>query len=236
MSAPSVSRPSASAAARAAEATRAGFRARAAAAARALPRTPRGLRTAALTVLVGLVLLLPIGAVCQIVLTSQLDDRTTTQALVVMDPARAWGATDPLLQARLAHAADLYREGVAPVIIVTGPPRTESTARRALSTLGIPAVDVVAFRTGADTVGSLQVIANVMRDLKWSSLTLITDPAQAARTQATAGGFGIDAHVSPTRQGAGTALTSEYVGRETVALLRYYLLTHWNQPRLVQSR
>lgn len=202
----------------------------------AVPRTPRGLLTASVTVLAGLVLLLPIGAVLQIVLTSQLDDRSTTQAIVVMDPARSWGAAEPVLEARLDHAAELYRQGAAPVIIVTGPPRAEDAARAHLAGLGIPAIDVVAFRTGADTVGSLQVIANVMRDLDWQSLTLVTDPAQAARLQATASGFGIDAHVSPTRTGPGTALTSESVGRETVALLRYYLLTRWSQPTIVVTQ
>lgn len=207
----------------------------AAAAAASASRTPRGLLTASITVVVGLLLLLPIGAVLQIVLTSQLDDRSTTQAIVVMDPARSWGAAEPVLQARLDHAAELYRQGTAPVIIVTGPHRGEGAARDYLARLGIPGVDVVAFRTGADTVGSLQVIASVMRDLQWQSLTLVTDPAQAARAQATASGFGLDAHVSPTRHGSGTALTSESIGRETIALLRYYLLTRWSQPRIVTA-
>lgn len=200
-----------------------------------VPRTPRGLLTAAITLLVGLLLLLPIGALLQIVLTSQLDDRSPTQAIVVMDPARSWGAAEPVLQARLDHAAELYRQGTAPVIIVTGPQHAEDSARAHLAALGIPAVDVVAFRTGADTVGTLQVIGNVLRDLDWQALTLVTDPAQAARAQATANGFGIDAHLSPTRKGPGTALTSESVGRETIALLRYYLLTRWSQPQLITS-
>ena len=201
----------------------------------AVPRTPRGLLTAGITVLVGLLLLLPIGAVLQIVLTSQLDDRSTTRAIVVMDPARTWGAADAVLHARLDHAAELYATGTAPVVILTGPQRGAQAARAYLVQRGVPELDVVAFRTGADTVGSLQVIANVMRDLQWQSLTLVTDPAQAARAQATAGGFGLDAHVSPTRHGTGAALTSESIGRETVALLRYYLLTRWSQPRIIAA-
>jgi hypothetical protein len=61
----------------------------------------------------------------------------------------------------------------------------------------------------------------------------VTDPANAARADATATQFGIDAHMSPTKAGPGTALTSEYVGRETAALMRYYLLTRWGQPRII---
>ena len=200
-----------------------------------VPRTPRGLLTAASTVLVFLALLLPIGAVCQIVLTSQLDDRSPTQAIVVLDPARYWGDPVPVMNARLAHAAQLYAAGTAPVIVVTGPARSAKFAREQLIASGVPQADVVAFTTGADTVGSLQVVATIMRDLNWESATLVTDPPHAARAQATAAGFGIDAHLSPTEDGPGTALTSEYVGRETAALLRFYLLTRWDQAQIITT-
>ena len=199
------------------------------------PRTPRGLLVVASTVLVFLALLLPIGAVCQIVLTSQLDDRSSTQAIVVLDPARYWGDPAPVMKARLAHAAQLYAAGTAPVIVVTGPARSAKYAREQLLAAGVPEADVVAFTTGADTVGALQVVATIMRDLQWQSATLVTDPPHAARAQATAAAFGIDAHLSPTESGPGTSLTSEYVGRETAALLRFYLLTHWDQPQIITS-
>ncbi len=200
-----------------------------------VPRTPRGLLTAASTVLVFLALLLPIGAVCQIVLTSQLDDRSPTQAIVVLDPARYWGDPVPVMNARLAHAAQLYAAGTAPLIVVTGPARSAKFAREQLIAGGVPSADVVAFTTGADTVGALQVVATIMRDLNWESATLVTDPPHAARAQATAAGFGIDAHLSPTEDGPGTALTSEYVGRETAALLRFYLLTRWDQAQIITT-
>ena len=192
--------------------------------------------TATVTVVIGLALLLPIGAVLQIVLTSQLDDRTPTQAIVVLDPARYWGDPLPVLQARIDHAAALYREGVAPVIVLTGPRRSEAAARAHLLADGVPGDDVVSFVTGTDTVGSLRVVAGVMRDLGWSAATVVTDPAHAARAQATASALGIDAHLSPTESGAGTALTSEYVGRETLALLRHHLVTRWSLPQIVRAR
>jgi uncharacterized SAM-binding protein YcdF (DUF218 family) len=178
-------------------------------------------------------LLIPIGVVLQIVLTAQFDDRTKTQAIVVLDPAKVWGNPAPVLRARLDHAADLYAEGVAPVIIVAGPQRYSEQAKAHLLGKGVSEQDIVVFTTGRDTVGSLQVIASVMKDLDWSSATVVTDPANAARADATATQFGIDAHLSPNKTGPGTALTSEYVGRETAALMRYYLLTRWGQPRII---
>ncbi len=198
-----------------------------------VPRTPRGILTALVTVVVVLLLLLPIGAVLQIVTMANVDDRTQTQAIVVLDPGRVWGDPGPVLEARLLHAADLYRAGVAPVVVVTGPPRSSSAARIQLMADGVPSQDVVSFVTGTDTVGSLEVFASVMRDLGWSAATIVTDPAHSARAQATATALGIDAHMSPTNEGAGTALTSEYVGLETIALLRFHLMTRWSLPHII---
>jgi uncharacterized SAM-binding protein YcdF (DUF218 family) len=201
----------------------------------AVPRTMRGLLTGVLTVTLAFVLLLPAGAAGQIVLSAQLDDRSPTQAIVVLDPARYWGDPGPVLRARLDHAAELYHAGVAPVVVVTGPQRSADADRDELVVRGVPARDIVAFRTGIDTVGSLQVVAGVMRDLGWSAATVVTDPAQAARAQATASALGIDAHMSPTETGPGTALTSEYVGRETLALLRYYAVTRWSLSEIIHA-
>lgn len=198
-----------------------------------VPRTGRGIITALAMLLAFALLLIPIGVVLQIVLTAQFDDRTKTQAIVVLDPARVWGNPAPVLRARLDHAADLYAEGVAPVIIVAGPQRYSDQAKAHLLGKGVADQDIVVFTTGRDTIGSLQVIASVMKDLGWSSATVVTDPANAARADATATQFGIDAHLSPTKTGPGTALTSEYVGRETAALMRYYLVTRWTQPRII---
>lgn len=189
--------------------------------------------TAVVTVLVGLLVLVPIGAATQVVLTAQLDDRTQTQAVIVLDPAQYWGNARPVLKARLEHAARLYREEVAPVVIVTGPQRRAALERRILIDNGVADQDIVTFDTGADTVGSLRVIAGVMRDLGWSSATIVTDPAHAARAAATASALGIDAHLSPTADGPGASLTSEYVGREVAALLRHHTLTRWSLRQVV---
>ena len=182
-----------------------------------------------------LLLLIPIGAAMQIVLTAQFDDRTKTQAIVLMDPSRFWGDDADVLQSRVDHAAELYKAKVAPVIMLTGQDRVTNEERTMLVAQGVPQRDIVNFTTGVDALGSLQMIAAVMNDLHWKSATIVTDPPNAARASAIANGFGIDAHISPAKSGPGTALTSDYVGRETAALLRYYLLTRWTQPQLVHD-
>ena len=69
------------------------------------------------------------------------------------------------------------------MIVVTGPRRTAAFERFQLMSHGVPARDIVAFDTGVDTVGSLRVVAGVMRDLGWSAATVVTDPAHAARAR-----------------------------------------------------
>jgi uncharacterized SAM-binding protein YcdF (DUF218 family) len=185
------------------------------------------IRTIIITIAIAALLILPVGAVAQIVLTSQFDDRTQTQAIVVLDAGRYWGDPREVRHARWEHAADLYREGVAPVIVLTGRQRAADSARNFLAQRGVPEQDVVIFPSTVDTVGSLRVLASVMSDLGWQSATLVTDRPHAARAGAIATQFGIDAHLSPTERGPATSLSSEVVGTETAALLRYYLLQRW---------
>jgi len=199
-------------------------------------RTARGWITAAITIAIALVLLVPIGAVMQIVFTAQFDDRTATQAIILMDPTRFWGDDPAVLASRADHAARLYSTGVAPVIMLTGRARTADVERELLRARNVPDQDIVSFTTSMDTLGSLQMIAAVLSDLGWSSATIVTDPPNAARASAIASGFGINAHISPADSGPGSAMTSDYVGRETAALLRYYLISRWTQPQLVQAR
>lgn len=199
-----------------------------------LPSTSRGFGAALGTVALVLLLLIPAGAATQVVLTAQLDDRSPTQALVVMDPARSWGDPTALMAARLAHAASLYRAGVAPVVLVTGPKREADAAIGQLRTAGVDPRDIVPITTGTDTVGALQVVANIMRGMDWTSVTVVTDPAHAARAGATAAGFGIDAHLSPADTGPSTALSSDAVARETLALLRFQAVTRWQQFPIIR--
>jgi uncharacterized SAM-binding protein YcdF (DUF218 family) len=138
------------------------------------------------------------------------------------------------MAARLTHAASLYRAGVAPVVLVTGPKREADAAIGQLRTAGVDPRDIVPITTGTDTVGALQVVANVMRGMDWTSVTVITDPAHAARAGATAAGFGIDAHLSPADTGPSTALSSDAVARETLALLRFQAITRWQQFPIIR--
>jgi uncharacterized SAM-binding protein YcdF (DUF218 family) len=185
------------------------------------------IRTVIGTTALAALLILPVGAVAQIVLTAQFDDRSQTQAIVVLDAGRYWGDPREVRHARWEHAAELYRDGVAPVIVLTGRQRAADSARDFLAERGVVPQDVVIFPSTADTVGSLRALSSVMSDLGWQSATLVTDRPHAARAGAIATKLGIDAHLSPTERGPSSSLSSEVVGTETAALLRYYLVQRW---------
>lgn len=192
--------------------------------------------TFVLTVGISLLLLIPIGAAAQIVLTSQIEDETPTQVIVVMDPTGAWNNQNAAKNERLERASELYKSGVAPVIMVTGPQRAFERSRTELEKLGVPTNDVIYQPTGADTLGTLAVVATLLKDLGWSSATIVTDPAHSARVQVTAGKYGIDARMSPSSGEGASSLTSEYVAREAIALVRYYLYNQWQVPQILVNK
>ncbi len=186
-----------------------------------------------LTVGISLLLLIPIGAAAQIVLTAQIEDESQTQMIVIMDPTGAWNNQRAAKNERLERASELYKAGVAPVIMVTGPQRAFEKSQAELEKLGVPANDVIYQPTGTDTLGTLAVVATLLGDLGWNSATIVTDPAHSARAQVTAGKYGIDAHMSPSSGEGAPSLTSEYVAREVIALVRYYLYNQWQVPKIL---
>jgi uncharacterized SAM-binding protein YcdF (DUF218 family) len=198
--------------------------------------SPARIVTFLLTLGISVLLLIPIGAAAQIVLTSQIEDETPTRVIVVMDPTGAWNNQNAAKNERLERASELYKSGVAPVVMVTGPQRSFARSQAELEKLGVPKNDVILQPTGTDTLGTLAVVATLLNDLGWTSATIVTDPAHSARAQVTAGKYGIDAHMTPSSGEGASSLTSEYVAREAIALVRYYLYNQWQVPRILANR
>ena len=59
-------------------------------------------------------------AVVGVVVAASADERAATGAIVVLGAAQYDGTPSPVLQARLDHALELYEQGVAPEIVLTG--------------------------------------------------------------------------------------------------------------------
>lgn len=172
------------------------------------------------------------GVVLRIIQVGHSDERATADAIVVLGAAQYDGDPSPVFQARLDHAAQLYREGVAPQIVTigggqSGDRTTEGAAGAAyLADLGIDQAALTAVGEGDDTLASLRAATALPTANGWTSIVLVTDPWHGARSQLMAQDLGMTVQVSPVQEGpslrAGAA--PRYVLREALGVL-YYRLT-----------
>src|SRR5215471_11245266 len=92
-----------------------------------------------------------------VVRQSSKDEARAAGAIVVFGAAEYDGRPSPVYRARLDHAAELYRRGLAPIVITTGgsgadPKFSEGeVGRDYLKTLGIPDAQLIAETQSTDT-------------------------------------------------------------------------------------
>ena len=156
---------------------------------------------------------------------SRTDQARPAEAIVVFGTAQYNGVPSPVLAARLDHAIELYRKGMAPVIVVTGGNQpgdqfTEATASaNYLIRRGVPDEDVLREVSGESSWQSLAAAANFLDERDISDVLLVSDPFHSLRIRAMASELGLEGHSSPTRtspiRGASEA---RHMVRETVAV------------------
>ncbi len=150
----------------------------------------------------------------QVVLASRADDRSGSDAIVVLGAAQYDGTPSPVLQQRLDHALELYSDGVAPRVVLTGGKRsgdrfTEAySGYRYLAGAGVPADDLLVVTDGSSTWDSRQAADRVLQREGLDRVTLVSDSYHSKRLQGIAGELGMEATVSPT---GGEASFSELV-------------------------
>jgi uncharacterized SAM-binding protein YcdF (DUF218 family) len=133
------------------------------------------------------------------------DDTRRSDAIVVLGAAQYNGTPSPVFKARLDHAADLYHEHVAPLIVVTGGKQTGDVFTEATSGAnylhdkGIPDSAILRETTSHTSWESLSAAARVLRNRGEKQVVLVSDPFHALRIRSIAGELGLDAVTSPTR-------------------------------------
>jgi uncharacterized SAM-binding protein YcdF (DUF218 family) len=70
-------------------------------------------------------------------------------------------------------------------------------------------------------LSSLTAVAKLAAVHHWTSITIVTDPAHAARSAQIARDLGLVVHSAPTQSGPGSAVTLRYLGREFASTLHY---------------
>jgi uncharacterized SAM-binding protein YcdF (DUF218 family) len=133
------------------------------------------------------------------------DERTPADAIVVMGAAQYDGRPSPVFAARLDHAIELFHDGVAPRLIVTGGKRegdrtTEAaSARRYAIEHGVPEEAILSEDTSRTTLQSIRRVAALMRGQGIGSAVFVSDPSHMLRVLRMASDEGISGHGSPTR-------------------------------------
>lgn len=177
------------------------------------PPAPRERRRAPLPVrlvggLIKLALFLLAGwtlCVAAIHLWGRRNEARESDVIIVLGAAQYDGRPSPVLKARLDHAIELYQDGVAPVIIMTGgqaPGDTVSEAvvgERYAVRAGVPAEAILTEREGMTTVESMEEVARLMEGRRMETAVLVSDPFHMLRLKLLARQVGIRGFTSPTR-------------------------------------
>ena len=135
--------------------------------------------------------------------TGRSDEARNVDAIVVMGAAQYDGRPSPQLAARLDHVVDLWGDGFAPQVIVTGGNQegdrfTEASASaRYLVDRGVPESAIVQEDAGSTTHDSLVRARSLVGD-SVETVLVVTDPYHALRSRLTAEEVGFTAYVSPT--------------------------------------
>jgi uncharacterized SAM-binding protein YcdF (DUF218 family) len=136
--------------------------------------------------------------------TGRSDQARPVDAIVVMGAAQYDGEPSPQLAARLDHVAELWPQGLAPLVVVTGgnQPGDRFTEAEASATYlterGVPPDAIVREDTGSNSYESLEGAARLLEERGLSSVLIVTDPYHALRSRLTAEDLGLTAYVSPT--------------------------------------
>lgn len=172
--------------------------------------------------------LLFVSAFVVVLLTAQVDERRPCDAIVVLGAAHYNGRPSPVFQARLDHALKLYREKLAPRVVVTGGQArgdNESEAavgRRYLLSKGIPPSALVAEPAGRSTDASMTAVAEWVEREQLKSVILVSDPFHMARLRAEARRTGLTAYLSPT--------TTSPISSNSTLEMNYLLAEAWKVP------
>jgi uncharacterized SAM-binding protein YcdF (DUF218 family) len=135
---------------------------------------------------------------------SRQDEARPAQAIIVLGAAQFDGRPSNVLQARLDHAADLYRRKMAPRIVVTGGGQpgdrfTEAAASATyLEEKGIPASAIELETTSTNSRDELAAAARFLHKQGIDDVLLVSDGFHSYRIRAIAAEVGLNAHVSPT--------------------------------------
>ena len=158
--------------------------------------------------------------VAEVVRNTGADDRNASEAIVVLGAAQYDGTPSPVLRSRLDHALELYEQGVAPEIVLTGSKQEADRFTEAyagftyLLNAGVPESAMAVVTDGDSTYESLAATARVLESQGVYRVTLVSDGYHNRRLLGIASELGLSGGVSSSTDGLSVAT----LGREAVAV------------------
>jgi len=164
------------------------------------------------------------------------DEHPRSDAIVVLGAAQYNGNPSPVYRARLDHALDLWRAGVAPLMVFTGgrgvPGERYSeggAGRRWAIDHGVPPERILIEESSRTTSENLVAVRRLLAPRRLRTVVIVSDPFHMFRAVEQARDVGLVAHPSPTRSSpisGDPARTALAVLREDVAVGGYFLTDH----------
>ena len=122
------------------------------------------------------------ASICGGIVRAAAEDQVhSADAIVVFGAAEYSGRPSPVYRARLDHGFDLFRQGVAPVVITTGGAAADPSFSEGgvghdyLMSRGIPDASLIAETQGTDTAQSAERVAVIMRTNHMRSCVAVSD-------------------------------------------------------------
>jgi uncharacterized SAM-binding protein YcdF (DUF218 family) len=124
-------------------------------------------------------------------------------AIVVFGAAEYDGRPSPVFRARLDHANELFRMGLAPVIITTGGPAADpkfsegGVGHDYLMRKGVPGAALIAETQASDTAKSAERVAAIMRENHMKSCIAVSDAYHMFRIRKMLAHRGVQVFLAP---------------------------------------
>ncbi|HXM42683.1 MAG TPA: YdcF family protein [Bryobacteraceae bacterium] len=140
------------------------------------------------------------------------EEAQPADVILVLGAAEYRGRPSPVLKARLDHALDLYRKGLAPRIMTTGgaggdPVFTEGdVGRDYLTSQGVPPEAIAVESEGRSTVASTALAGEIMRRMGLQSAIVVSDGYHIYRVKKMLEGKGRTVYGSPRQERARDSL------------------------------
>ena len=176
-----------------------------------------------------LIIIVPLYAMGNIFLTARNAQPVSSGAIVVLGAAQFDGKPSDVLQGRLVEAKEIYKNGLAPMIVTVGAGAAGDRTTEAatgfhwLKNSGIKLKNLIPVPQGRDTLAETQSYASTLKRKGIKSVIIVTDKYHCLRAMTMAKDQGLTTSCAPSKTGPASTSNSgfKYLVRETGAYLAY---------------